>query len=146
MLTGLNQNLDGDVFRDLVLLDDLAHEVEVRLRCGRKTYLDFLVAHLDQQVEHAVLALRTHWIDQRLVAVAQVHSAPLRSGDDLLVRPGAIRQLDILDLFGEAQVTVNRHRGAALLVPCGLVLTEWAVGSADLARCRNEGIVGRHVL
>ena len=47
-----------------------------------KADLDFLVAHLHQQAEHAQLALRVHRLDQRLVAVAQVDAAPDRRSRD----------------------------------------------------------------
>src|SRR5262249_3847685 len=75
--------LDRDVVRYQVLLDQLAHEVEVGLRGGWKTDLDLLVAELHQRAEHPHLALAVHRLDQRLIAVAQVHAAPTgRRGDD----------------------------------------------------------------
>ena len=78
VLARLDQDLDGDILGDHVVLDDLSHEVEVRLRRRGEADLDLLVAHLHEQVEHAALALGAHRVDQRLVAVAQVHGAPLR--------------------------------------------------------------------
>ena len=74
----LRQHLDGDVVGDGALGDDLADEVEVGLAGRREADLDLLVAHPDQQVEHAALAGRAHRVDQRLVAVAQVDRAPQR--------------------------------------------------------------------
>src|SRR5258708_3794636 len=72
LLARLRQHLDGHVVRNQALLDQLAHEVVIRLRRRRKTDLDFLVAHLDQQLEHPELAFRVHRLDQRLVTVAQI--------------------------------------------------------------------------
>lgn len=144
MLAGLDEDLDGDVFWNLITLDDFADEVEVRLGGGREAHLDFLVAHLHQQVEHAVLALGAHGVDQRLVAIAQVYGAPLRGVGDLLARPGAVRQVDVLDLYCEGLVAVEGHGGAALFIPSGLSLAGRACRGGDFAGCANEGIVGRH--
>ena len=44
----------------------------------READLDLLVAHLDEQLEHAQLALGVHRVDEGLVAVAQVDGAPAR--------------------------------------------------------------------
>ena len=127
VLTRLDEHLDGDVLRDHVLLDDLADEVEVGLGGGREADLDLLVAHLDQQVEHAALALGAHRVDEGLVAVTQVDGAPLRGDGDLLVRPGAVR-----------------HGGVALLVPGGLAFAAGPVRGADLRGGGDEGVVGGH--
>ena len=75
-LAGLGEHLHGHVVRDAALLDQHADEVVVGLRGGREADLDLLVAHRHQQVEHPELALGVHGLDQRLVAVAQVHAAP----------------------------------------------------------------------
>ena len=72
--------------------DDLADEVEVGLAGRREADLDLLVAHPDQQVEHAPLARRAHRVDQGLVAVAQVHRTPHRCAVDDRVGPGAVKE------------------------------------------------------
>ena len=108
VFAGLGQHLDRDVVGDVVALDQLPDEVEVRLRCGGEADLDLLVAHPDQQVEHLQLAGRAHGIDQGLVAVAQVHGAPARGLGDDFVRPGAVRQFNG-DLVLERDVAVDRH-------------------------------------
>jgi hypothetical protein len=69
----LRQDLDRDVVGDQVLFDQLADEVIVRLARRRETDLDFLEAHRHQCVEHLQLAGRIHWIDEGLVAVAQIY-------------------------------------------------------------------------
>ena len=70
MLAGLDEHLDGHIIGNSIALNDFADEVIVRLGGRREADLDFFVAHLDQQVEHAVLALWAHGINERLVAVA----------------------------------------------------------------------------
>ena len=87
----LGQHLDGDVLGHEILLDELADKGEIGLRGGRKADLDFLEAELDQQVEHAALAVGPHRLDQRLVAVAQIDAAPYRRMVDDPRRPAAGR-------------------------------------------------------
>ena len=142
VLAGLDQYLDGDVVGDHVVLDDLADEVEVGLGGGREADLDLLVAHVDQQLEHAALALWAHWVDQGLVAVAQIHGAPLRSAVDDLVGPGAIRQGDLFYFFEERLVARVRHGGVALLVPRRLVCGDLTVRGVDAGGCGDESVVG----
>ena len=90
----LHQHLQRHVGRHVALLDAPAGEVEIGLRGRRKPDLDFLEAHVEQQVEHARLALVTHRVDERLVAVAQVDRAPDRCLLDALRRPGAVVEAD----------------------------------------------------
>ena len=92
MLTCLGQHLHGHVIRNALFLDELAHEVELDLRSRRKAHFNFLEADLDQLLEHAHLALDIHGLDQRLVAVAQVHAAPDGGLADGCVRPGTVSQ------------------------------------------------------
>ena len=89
-LARLREHLDGDVFRDVPVVDQRADEVVVGLRRRREADLDLLVPHLDQQAEQPQLALGVHRLDQRLVAVAQVDAAPHRRGVDRARGPSAI--------------------------------------------------------
>ena len=114
VLAGLHQNLNGHVRRNVAVLDEGAHKVEVGLRGGGEAHLNLLVAHLDQQLEHGQLAVGVHGVNQRLVAVAQVHGAPARCLLHDLVRPGAVGKVDN-NLLVEGTVLVYRH-GAGLLV------------------------------
>ena len=102
----LDQHLDRHVVGDQVLLDEQAHEVEVGLGGRREPDLDLLEAHLHERLEHAALARRVHRVDQGLVAVAQVDRAPAGRLRELLVRPGAVGQLE----RHERAVLVERHR------------------------------------
>ena len=114
-LACLGEDLDGDVIRNQVLFDQRPNEVEVRLACARKSDLDLLVAHFDEQVEHDALALRAHRIDEGLVAVAKVDRAPHWRCGDVLGRPGAIGQID-RELLVVRAVLVRRHRRRLLSV------------------------------
>jgi hypothetical protein len=83
LLPGLGQDLDGHVRGNAILFDELAHKGKVVARGRGKTHLDLLEAELDQQVPHARLLGRGHGLDQRLVAIAQIHAAPARRAADL---------------------------------------------------------------
>ena len=90
----LSQHLDGDIVRHEALLDELPHEIEIGLRGGRETHLDFLESDADQHVEHAALAGGIHRLDQRLIPVPQIDAAPGgRRGDDG-VGPGAVLEVN----------------------------------------------------
>ena len=79
----LGEDLHGHVVGDRVVLDEVAAEVEVGLRCGGEADLDLLEPHLHEGLEHALLALVVHRVDEGLVAVAKVDAAPDgRVGDD----------------------------------------------------------------
>ena len=90
LVPGLREDLYHHVVGDQVLVDDLAAEVEVRLGGGRESDLDLLEAHIAERLEHLELPLRTHGLDQGLVAVTQVDGAPGRALGDRLVRPGSV--------------------------------------------------------
>ena len=90
----LGQHLDRDAVGDPAAFDDRADEIEIGLRGGGKRDLDLLEAHADEQIEHAVLAIDAHRLDQRLVAVAQIDGAPDRRLVDDARRPLAVGQDD----------------------------------------------------
>ena len=137
--SALRQHLDRHVVGDRALFDDLANEVEVRLARRREADLDLLVTHPHQQLEHAVFTGRAHGVDQRLIAVPQIDRTPHGGLVDDLVRPFAVGYSDLFDLVGEAAVTVDGHRGAALGVPDGLGGIGCAGGRRDGAY-RREGV------
>ena len=104
----LSEHRDRHVLGHRVILDQRAHEVKVGLRGRGETDLDFLVAELDEQVEHAALARGVHRLDKRLVAVTQVGGHPARSLHDPLGGPLAVRQVNRIRIQ-ERAVLANRH-------------------------------------
>ena len=101
----LAEHLHGDVLRHHAAVDDAADEVVVRLRRRRKAHLDFHETDFEQQLVHAQLFVHIHRVDQRLVAIAQVHAAPARRFGEGVVRPLPIRQRH----RGERTVLGERH-------------------------------------
>ena len=103
--TALNQHLNNDIIRNQVFLNDLTNEIKVRLaRCGKPDF-NLFEAHVDKSLEHAHFALRVHWVDQGLVAVAQVNTAPQRCLGDGGVWPSAISE----DNRNEGRVLGESH-------------------------------------
>ena len=94
VFTRLGEHLNGGVIRNMAVLNEGTHEVEVGLRSGRERGFDFLHTHLHQGLPEAQFLLRIHRLDQRLVAITQVGAAPDRRGSDGLRRPGTVRQVD----------------------------------------------------
>ena len=127
----LGEDLDGHVVRDRVVLDEVAAEVEVGVRGGGEAHLDLLEPHLHEGLEHALLALLVHRVDEGLVAVAKVDAAPDgRVGDDP-TRPLAVRQVD----GRESLVLLGRHPAAVLRGrPGGAPASLGSLGSRG--RCR----------
>ncbi|MNC65722.1 hypothetical protein D3C75_1160420 [compost metagenome] len=103
----------------MAIFDQGAHEVEIGLRGRRKRCLDFLDANTDQGFPEAQLLGRIHGLDQRLVAIAQVGTAPDRRNGNGLGRPGTVRQVD----GGERAVFFRRifeHGHGSNPFVCGL--------------------------
>ncbi len=90
LIPALGEHLDGHVLGDQVVLDQLAHEVEVGLAGRREADLDLLEAHGHELLEHAQLARRIHRVDERLVAVPEIDRAPAGCLVDDDIRPGAV--------------------------------------------------------
>jgi hypothetical protein len=90
-----------------------------------KADLDLLEAHVEQQLEHARLAVMAHRVDQRLVAVAQVDRAPDRRLFDALGRPGAVMEPDEAD-----RVDIC---APALGMPFGS--NGWFISASTIFRC-----------
>lgn len=97
MLARLHQNLDGHVVGDVVVFDKLAADLVFGLGRAGEAYLDLFKAHVDERVEEFQLFVHGHGVDKRLIAVAQVNAAPYRRLGDGIVRPCAIRNVDLLE-------------------------------------------------
>ena len=137
VLARLRQNLDRDVFRDQVVIDQMADEIKVGLRSGRETNLDLLETHLNQQLKQLEFAVGVHRVDERLVTVAQVDCAPTRCLSDLLVRPRTVRQVNS-DLLMERDVLVDWHAGWLLKILHGLAPVDNVGATAGRESFRNK--------
>ena len=138
VLAGLRQHLDGDVIGDDILFDQVAHEVEVGLARRREPDFDLLVAHAHEQIEHDALALGAHGVDERLVAIAEVHRAPARCGGDTRVRPRAVGQM-YRELLVVRPVLVDRHARGLLGVVHGVACFSRQMRRADNKLRDEEG-------
>src|SRR5690554_5746062 len=111
--TALNQHLQRYIIRHIAFLDAPAGEVEIRLGSRWEANLDLLEAHVEQQREHACLAVMAHGINQRLVAVAQIDRAPDRCLFDALRWPRAI--CNVYKRIGLILAAGIRHPRASIL-------------------------------
>ena len=94
LLAALAKDLDRDVVGDQPALDQPATEIELDLRGARKTNLDLLEADAHQHRKVLEFLVHAHRLGERLVAVAQVDTAPERSARECAARPLAIREVD----------------------------------------------------
>ena len=78
MLSGLCQHLNRDIIRNQIFIDQLSQKFKFRLACCRKADFNFLEANLDKQLEKLDFFIQTHRYDQCLIAIPQIHTAPLR--------------------------------------------------------------------
>ena len=78
MFTGLGKHLDRYIIRDHVLLDQGAQELILRLGCGWETNLDHFKSYIYEQLEKFQFLIQAHGLDQRLIAIPEIHAAPDR--------------------------------------------------------------------
>ena len=74
----LAKNLDSDVRRNALFLDEAAAEIELDLRRRRKSDFDLFKADLHQHVEEAEFFIHIHRLGQGLIAIPQINAAPDR--------------------------------------------------------------------
>ncbi|MOA52428.1 hypothetical protein D3C78_1757280 [compost metagenome] len=78
----------------MAVFDQGADEIEIGLRSRGEGGFDFFHTNADQGLPETQLFPCIHWLDQRLVAITQVRTAPdWRLGDGLRW-PGTVRQVD----------------------------------------------------
>ena len=94
ILAALAEHLDGDAVRDAVFLDQPADKIELDLGSRREADLDLLEADAHQQVEELEFFLDIHGDGERLVAIAQVDTAPDRRRGEGAAGPLAVGQGD----------------------------------------------------
>jgi hypothetical protein len=94
IFTRLHEHLEPHVVRRAFFLDEPAVERELGIRCGRETNFDFLEAAFHKRLEQLKFLADVHRHGERLIAVAQIHTAPDgRVGKDA-VRPLPVGQAD----------------------------------------------------
>jgi hypothetical protein len=94
VLTALAEDLDCDVGRDAVFLNEAAAEIELDLGSGGETDLDLLKADFHQEVEVLEFLLDAHGLSEGLVAIAEIDAAPDGRVGERAARPLAVGQID----------------------------------------------------
>ena len=95
VLARLDQALNGDVVRDAFVLDQAAVEGELGIRGGGESDLNLLEPTLHQRGEHVELLGHIHRHGERLIAIAQIDTAPDRWLGQLAGWPLTIGQLNL---------------------------------------------------
>jgi hypothetical protein len=78
MFPCLGKDLNGHVVGNEIALNQGTTELVFRFTCRRKPDFDFLKPDLAKQSEKLKFFFQTHWHDERLIAVAQIHATPNR--------------------------------------------------------------------
>ena len=78
MFSCLSQNLNRNVIRNHILLDQCSKKLILCLRCCRKSYLDHFKSNIYEELEKLQFFIQAHWFDQCLVSIPQIHTAPNR--------------------------------------------------------------------
>ncbi len=92
VLSGLDENLDGDVFGNTVFLDEPTGELEFGFAGAGEAHLDLFKTDAGQHLEHLQFLVNAHGDGEGLVPIAKVDTAPDRGGLEGLIRPPSIRQ------------------------------------------------------
>ena len=92
----LHQHLNGHIVGNMPAFDQLAADFVFGFGGRGKAHFDFFEAHVAKRFEIIQLFLQVHRRYQRLVAVAQVHTAPDRGFFDHPARPLPVGQIDLL--------------------------------------------------
>jgi hypothetical protein len=115
ILARLDQDLDGHVLGDAVLLDQPAYEIVIGLAGGGKADLDLLETELDQQIPETPLVLDVHRFVQRLIAVAQIDTGPDRG-----LLNGSIGPLAVGQVHHRARAVTSVVEAAHGIVSCAV--------------------------
>src|SRR5271154_390207 len=94
ILAGLRQNLDGDVLWNAIFVNETADKIEISAGSRGETDLDFLKSHGNQRIKEAAFTLRSHRLDERLIAVAKIDAAPDRRPRGCCTGPAPVGQLN----------------------------------------------------
>ncbi len=90
----LRTNLDPDIIRHLALLDQSAHEIEVRIARSRICNLDLLEAALDEGVKEDRFLGDRHGVREGLIPIAEVGGQPDGRRTVNLSRPLAVGEVE----------------------------------------------------
>ena len=90
----LSEHLNRDIVRNSVVLNQLAHKIEVVARGRRESHLNFLEANFDQLLPQQQFLMRRHRLNQGLVTITQIDTAPARRLFNHLIRPAPVGHSD----------------------------------------------------
>ena len=89
-LPGLREDLNRHIVWHQSVINEAAQKIKLYLRRRRKTDFNLLETNLYQRLKHFDLARNVHGLNQGLVSVAQVNTAPYRRAGQNSIGPGAV--------------------------------------------------------
>src|SRR5205823_7716507 len=88
------ENLNGDIIRNALVLNQPTDERKLGVGGCRETHLNLFEPATNQCIEHLQLLGNVHRLSQGLIAIAQIHTTPLRSLLERTVGPPPVRQMN----------------------------------------------------
>ena len=99
MLTRLHKHLYLHVVRDISAIYQRTEYLVFRLARRWEPDFDLLYTNGAERLEHLKLLRQVHRIDERLIAVSEIDTAPCRRALDFIARPCARFKLDGLERY-----------------------------------------------
>ena len=93
MLTALAQHLNLDIVRNQFFLYQRPEKIILQLGSRWETDFDFLKTEFQKQVKIFQFFFHDHRVDQRLITIPKVYTAPDRRLLDLFFRPCTFRKI-----------------------------------------------------
>ena len=103
VFAGLDEDLDGNVFGDAILVDEGAEEIEFGIGGGGETDFDLFESDAAEEVEHLEFLGDVHGDGEGLVAIAEVDGAPDGGFFEGMIGPLSIGEIDVGEgpVFGD---------------------------------------------
>ena len=127
LLSRLTEDLNVHIGRNTVFVNNATDKVEVRLRGCREADFNFRKTNFQQQIPETHFFVHAHGVDEGLITITQIHTAPARCLGQYFPRPLAIWQINSLKRL----VFVKRHR--RLGAPTG-----WLTTHSDHSFCLSD--------
>ena len=96
VLSCLNKYLNCNIIGNMVALNQFTADFVLCFGCARKSYFNFLKAHINKRVEKFKFFFHIHRVNKRLIAVTQVNTAPYRCFCNYIVWPFSVFKLNLL--------------------------------------------------
>ena len=111
VFAGLGEDFDGYIVGNVAAFDEAAYETKFGFGSGREGDFDLLEADVAERFEHAHFLFRIHWLEKRLITIAEVGAHP-----DRRLRDGVAWPVAVDEVYRRKSVVLGgwvAHHGAA---------------------------------